>query len=90
MSTLDDLAADLAFAAGEGASKLRAELTHGAQVQSEIGVRLPGSGLISKHGAGHAAQRSAAATASNPVALANKMAAKAAEGGVELIAKGKR
>jgi hypothetical protein len=85
VSDLDQLAADLTYAAGQGAEELRAQLTHGAAMQSSIGVALPGSGLITKH-RGHA---SAADVASNPVALAEKMATRAADRGAELVVKGK-
>jgi hypothetical protein len=85
MSTLDQLAADLAYAAGRGAEQLGAQLTHSGATQAELGVALPGSGLIRG-----GAQRSAENVASNPDALAARMAVTAAEKGVKLVLRGQR
>lgn len=85
MNDITRLAADLAYAAGQGAQRIAAAVEHGGASVAEIGVKVPGSGLLHTPRSGLIASSPAA----DAPGVASSMAEDAAERGAKLVA-GKR
>lgn len=87
MAELDQVVADLGYAAGAGAAALSAKVVADAQALAQLGR--PGPGLRQGLAAGRESSASAQTSFATPAALAGHMAVQAADGGAAL-AVGKR
>lgn len=82
MTTLQQLVADLEYAAGEGANRLASEVVRAGRVEAEVGVHIAAAGrALVASGQAVAAQGETGASADT---VAASMANQAADGGARL------